>query len=100
MLPYPLCMVDLLKPEDAMRMPKQYEPVWAIGANHPNDPMALSWSRRDGWRDCFAYEPAEPVIGEIIAWRYRHDDSTADDDAYQDVLNDPAVIEARRTAFA
>lgn len=68
------------------RKPKQFEPLWAIGALKPDEPMALTYSKERGFLEPVTNRDARPVIGKIIAWTYRVDKTRSDKDAYIECL--------------
>lgn len=71
-----------------MRNPREFELLWVIGAKYPMKPMALTWSRDRGFFEPITNTAAAPVIGDVLAWRYRGDDSASDRAAYDAVVKD------------
>lgn len=65
-----------------MKNPRPWRGVWAIGAHYPGDPMALLFTPDRGFIEPVTNLDAAPVIGPVIAWRYRGQTRESDNQVY------------------
>lgn len=66
------------------KKPAAYRAVWAVGADYIGEPVAICRSTARGeWIEPITGASAEPVIGEVVFWTYRDEDTAKDEAAYR-----------------
>lgn len=66
--------------------PREFEPLWVVGAQYPDEPMSLTYSKERGFFEVYTNKDAVTVIGEILSWQYRCHLRCEDDEAYQNAI--------------
>lgn len=68
------------------KFPREFEPLWVVGAKYPDEPMSLTYSKERGFFEVYTNKDAVPVIGEILSWQYRCHLRYEDDEAYENAV--------------
>ena len=53
-----------------MRNPRQYQPLEVRGQKYPDEWLLLTYSKDRGFFEPVTNMLAEPVIGQVLEWRY------------------------------